>query len=89
MTSTVTLPFWAFAVLALLATWAALERLMMPSVRWFLRSRTNLQALQELLAPVPVLPLPWIRKPADDRYVVEIAEECGLGALVTDRNPPA
>jgi len=44
--------------------------------------------LQELLAPVPVLPFPWIRKPADDRYVVEIAEECGLGALVADRAPP-
>jgi dethiobiotin synthetase len=48
---------------------------------------TNLQALQELLAPVPVLPFPGVRKPADDRYVVEIAEECGLGALVADRTP--
>jgi dethiobiotin synthetase len=51
--------------------------------------RTNLQALQELLAPVPVLPLPWIRKPADDRYVVEIAEECGFDALIAPRTPPA
>ncbi|HKP74915.1 MAG TPA: dethiobiotin synthase, partial [Longimicrobiaceae bacterium] len=51
--------------------------------------RTNLQALQELLAPVPVLPLPWIRKPGDDRYVVEIAEECGFDALIADRAPPA
>jgi dethiobiotin synthetase len=50
--------------------------------------RTNLQALRELLAPIPVLPLPWIRKPGDDRYVVEIAEECGFDALIGDRAQP-
>jgi glycerol-3-phosphate O-acyltransferase len=38
---TVTLPVWLFALLAVLAAWAALDRLMVPSVRWFLRQRTN------------------------------------------------
>ncbi|MFL5382442.1 MAG: 1-acyl-sn-glycerol-3-phosphate acyltransferase [Longimicrobiaceae bacterium] len=53
MTSTVTLPLWAFAVLALLAAWAALERLMMPSVRWFLRSRTN-RVIEEINTRLPI-----------------------------------
>jgi glycerol-3-phosphate O-acyltransferase len=37
----ITLPLWLFIVLALLAAWAALERVMVPSVRWVLRQRTN------------------------------------------------
>jgi dethiobiotin synthetase len=43
--------------------------------------RTNLEALQELLAPIPVLPLPWMKRPDDDAYVLEVAEENGLGRL--------
>jgi len=46
---------------------------------------TNLETLAELLAPVPVLALPWIRKAHDERYVLEIAEESGLGVLLGDR----
>ncbi|MDA8122881.1 MAG: 1-acyl-sn-glycerol-3-phosphate acyltransferase [Deltaproteobacteria bacterium] len=41
MTGQVTLPFWLAIVLLLLAGWAALERLLIPSVRWFLRRRVN------------------------------------------------
>jgi dethiobiotin synthetase len=44
--------------------------------------RTNLEALQELLEPLPVLQLPWLRHPDDDAYAVEVAEEQGLGALI-------
>jgi dethiobiotin synthetase len=50
---------------------------------------TNLQALQELLAPVPVLAFPRVRKPDDDRYVVEIAEESGFDTLIADRALPS
>lgn len=49
---------------------------------------TNLETLEELLAPVPVLKFPWIRKPGDDAYVREIAEECGFDRLIADRRPP-
>jgi glycerol-3-phosphate O-acyltransferase len=42
MAGHVTLPFWLVAILILLAVWAALERLLIPSVRWFLRRRVNL-----------------------------------------------
>jgi glycerol-3-phosphate O-acyltransferase len=38
----VTLPLWLAALLVLLAAWAALDRLLIPSVRWFLRRRLNL-----------------------------------------------
>jgi glycerol-3-phosphate O-acyltransferase len=37
----VTLPLWLFALLLVLAAWATLERLLIPSVRWFLRARIN------------------------------------------------
>lgn len=49
---------------------------------------TNLETLRDLLAPVPVLFFPWLRKPADDRYVLEIAEESGFGTLIAERAPP-
>jgi glycerol-3-phosphate O-acyltransferase len=42
MAGQVTLPFWLAALLVLLAAWAALDRLLIPSVRWFLRRRVNL-----------------------------------------------
>jgi dethiobiotin synthetase len=51
--------------------------------------RTNLEALQELLAPIPVLPLPWLRHLDDEAYMVEIAEENGLGVLLEDREASA
>jgi glycerol-3-phosphate O-acyltransferase len=41
MTSAVILPFWAFVVVALLAAWAAYDKLLMPALRWFLAGRTN------------------------------------------------
>ncbi len=49
---------------------------------------TNWETLKDLLAPVPVLQFPWLRKPHDDRYVIEIAEECGFDTLISLRVPP-
>ena len=37
-----TLPLWVVAVLALLAALAAVDRLLLPGVRWFLRRRVNI-----------------------------------------------
>jgi glycerol-3-phosphate O-acyltransferase len=39
--SAVTLPLWLAALLVLLAAWAALDRLLLPGVRWFVRQRAN------------------------------------------------
>src|SRR5499427_5638239 len=47
MTSTITLPVWLLALIAILALWAALERLLIPSARWILRRRVN-RVLEEL-----------------------------------------
>lgn len=44
--------------------------------------RTNLEALLELLDPVPVVPFPWIRKDRPLDYALEIAEENGFGRLI-------
>lgn len=41
MTGTVTLPTWLFVILAVLALWALLERLLVPGVRWYLRRKVN------------------------------------------------
>lgn len=41
MARSVSLPVWLVVVLVLLATWAALDRLLVPSVRWYLRRRVN------------------------------------------------
>lgn len=50
--------------------------------------RTNLEALTELLEPVPVVPFPWIRKDRPLDYALEIAEENGFDRLIADRVAP-
>ncbi|MGZ8430917.1 MAG: 1-acyl-sn-glycerol-3-phosphate acyltransferase [Candidatus Deferrimicrobiaceae bacterium] len=47
MTGTITLPVWLTIALILLAAWAAIDRLLIPSVRWFLRRRVTL-VLEEI-----------------------------------------
>ncbi len=47
MNHTVALPLWAAVLLVLLAAWAALDRLLIPSVRWFIRRRAN-RVLEEI-----------------------------------------
>jgi glycerol-3-phosphate O-acyltransferase len=41
MNARVELPLWLAVVLLALAAWAALDRLLVPSVRWYLRRRVN------------------------------------------------
>ena len=47
MSETVSLPVWLAVLLGLLAAWAALDRLLLPSVRWILRRRVN-RVLEEI-----------------------------------------
>ncbi|MEX2527798.1 MAG: 1-acyl-sn-glycerol-3-phosphate acyltransferase [Gemmatimonadota bacterium] len=41
MMTDVSLPRWLVLFLAVLAAWAVLDRILVPSVRWFIRQRTN------------------------------------------------
>ncbi|WP_421995974.1 1-acyl-sn-glycerol-3-phosphate acyltransferase [Reyranella sp.] len=41
MGAPVTLPLWLFLVFLVIALWALVDRLLLPSVRWFLRRRLN------------------------------------------------
>jgi glycerol-3-phosphate O-acyltransferase len=41
MSTSITLPLWLALVIGALAAWALLDRLLMPSARWFVRSRAN------------------------------------------------
>src|SRR5437763_9092915 len=47
MGSQVTLPLWVVVIVALLASWAAVDRILVPSVRWAMRRRAN-RAIDEL-----------------------------------------
>ena len=47
MSSTVTLPLWLVVLVAVLAVLAALDHLLLPSARWFMRRRLN-RAIDEL-----------------------------------------
>ncbi len=41
MSASITLPLWLAIVIGTLAAWALLDRLLMPSARWFIKSRAN------------------------------------------------
>lgn len=41
MTGQITISVWVFLLLLLLAVFAALDRILIPSTRWFLRRRIN------------------------------------------------
>jgi len=53
MTGSITLPTWQFAALVLLALVCLLDRLMVPSARWFIRQRT-LRVLEEVNRKLPI-----------------------------------
>ncbi|HEX9937685.1 MAG TPA: 1-acyl-sn-glycerol-3-phosphate acyltransferase [Longimicrobium sp.] len=53
MGSSISVPLWLFVVMALLAAWAALDRLMVPSLRWFVRTRTN-RVIEEINTRLPI-----------------------------------
>jgi len=53
MGNTVSVPVWLFVLLAVFAAWAALDRLMVPSVRWLVRQRTN-RVISEVNTRLPI-----------------------------------
>src|SRR5829696_4768614 len=53
MNGSITLRTWEFAALVLLALVCLLDRLMVPSARWFIRQRT-LRVLEEVNRKLPI-----------------------------------
>jgi glycerol-3-phosphate O-acyltransferase len=82
VTQTIDLPVWVVALLATLAAWAVLDRLMVPGVRWFIRQRA-LRVLEEVNRRLPIGIQPFrlarrhvlIDRLVSDPAVVEAAAE--------------
>ena len=80
--SGVTIPGWLFAVLLGLAVVAVLDRLLMPSVRWFFRRRVN-RVIEELNARLPIRLQPFkltkrrvlIDRLVYDPHIAEVVEQ--------------
>ena len=73
MSTSITLPLWLALVVALLALWALLDRLLMPSARWFIRSRADkvLREVEKRL-PIHIRPFQQVRRQAlIDRLVFD------------------
>jgi glycerol-3-phosphate O-acyltransferase len=82
MNGSITLPTWQFAALVLLAVVCLLDRLMVPSARWFIRQRT-LRVLEEVnrKLPIEIQPFRMARRQvlvdrlmSDPRVVQSVAE---------------
>ena len=60
LTESITLPLWLLSLVLLLAAWAALDRLLLPGLRWLLRRSTN-RVLDELRARLQIEIQPFQR----------------------------
>lgn len=60
MNKRVSLPRWLVGLMGGLASWATLDRLLVPSVRWVIRQRTN-EVLKELSTRLPIEIKPFQR----------------------------
>jgi glycerol-3-phosphate O-acyltransferase len=65
MGTTVTVPLWLALAIGVLAAWALLDRLLVPSARWFIRSRAD-KVLEEVgrRLPIHIRPFQQIRRRA-------------------------
>jgi glycerol-3-phosphate O-acyltransferase len=60
MSRSITFPLWLAVLLVVLAAWAALDRLLVPSVRWYLRRRVN-RVIDELNTQLRIAIQPFQR----------------------------
>jgi len=85
VTTSVTLPLWLLILIMLLAALAALDRMLVPSARWFIRQRTN-RVLEEINTRLKIEVQPFQRTKRQvlidrllyDAKVVESAEAVAL-----------
>ena len=90
MSANVTLPVWLAAILVLLAAWAILERMLIPSVRWFLRRRVS-RAIEEIGKRLHLEIRPFSltkRQVLIDRLIYDPAVLEAAGARARERGVP-
>ena len=90
MSSSITVPLWLAAIIALLALWALLDRLLMPSARWFIRSSAN-RVLDEVSQrlPIHIRPFQQVRRQAMiDRLVFDEKVQHAVRAFADAQHMP-
>jgi glycerol-3-phosphate O-acyltransferase len=90
MSHVVALPLWLFLVLLLLAAWAAMERLLIPSARWLVRRRIN-RVLEELHTrlKIPIPPFKLTRREVlIDRLIYDPQVQEAAAAHARERDMP-
>jgi glycerol-3-phosphate O-acyltransferase len=90
LSTSITVPLWLALAVALLALWALLDRLLMPSARWFIRSRAN-KVLEEVerRLPIHIRPFQQVRRQAlIDRLVFDEKVQQAARAFADARQMP-
>ena len=90
MSTSITLPLWLALVVGLLAAWALLDRLLMPSMRWLLRNRAN-RVLDEVgrRLKISIRPFQQVKRQAlIDRLVFDDKVQQAAWAFADARGMP-
>ena len=90
MATPITLPLWLVLALAALALWALLDRLLMPSARWFIKSRAD-RVLREVGArlKIHIRPFQQVRRQAlIDRLIFDDKVQQATQAFADERGMP-
>ena len=90
MSADITLPLWLAIVIGALALWALLDRLLMPSARWFIKSRAN-RVLDEVgrRLKIGIRPFQQVKRQAlIDRLIFDDKVQQATQAFADARNMP-
>ena len=90
MSSTITVPLWLALAVGALALWAMLDRLLVPSARWFIKSRAD-RVLREVerRLPIHIRPFQQVRRQAlIDRLVFDEKVQHAAKVFAEQRQMP-
>ena len=90
MSSPIVVPLWLALVAAALASWAVLDRLLVPSVRWYFRLRAN-RVLEEVSTRLKIQIRPFqqsSRRALIDRLVFDDRVQAAVRQYATDHAVP-
>jgi len=90
MSASITLPLWLAIVIGVLAAWAMLDRLLMPSMRWWIKSRAN-RVFDEVgrRLKIGIRPFQQVKRQAlIDRLIFDDKVQQATQAFADARNMP-